>query len=159
MLNEISGDAVMFLMNALYFKGDWSYQFDEDLTSDRPFHTDGSNSVNVSTMKGDVGSKVTSGSNYMAIELPYGCTNFTMVVVVPGGTLSDFVTTLTAEKWNTITSAFDDQEKFGHAAVAPKTPVEAEPEKNGNPDHRNDQTDLKGVCQVGNGNPGVKAQY
>jgi serpin B len=116
-LDEISGDAVMFLMNALYFKGDWSYQFDKLLTSDRPFYTDGLNSVDVSTMKGDVGSKVTSGSNYMAIELPYGCTNFTMVVVVPGGTLSDFITTLTAEKWNTITSAFDDQEKFGELTV------------------------------------------
>lgn len=116
-LDEISGDAVMFLMNALYFKGDWSYQFDKLLTSDRPFYTDGLNSVDVSTMKGDVGSKVTSGSNYMAIELPYGCTNFTMVVVVPGGTLSDFITTLTAEEWNTITSAFDDQEKFGELTV------------------------------------------
>jgi serpin B len=116
-LDEISGDAVMFLMNALYFKGDWSYQFDKLLTSDRPFYTDGLNSVDVSTMKGDVGSKVTSGSNYMAIELPYGCTNFTMVVVVPGGTLFDFITSLTAEKWNTITSAFDDQEKFGELTV------------------------------------------
>ena len=116
-LDEISGDAVMFLMNALYFKGDWSYQFDKALTSDRPFHTDGSSSVDVSTMKGDVGSKVTYGSNYKAIELPYGCTNFTMVVVVPEGTLSDFITSLTAEKWNTITSAFDDQEKFGELTV------------------------------------------
>ena len=116
-LNEISGDAVMFLMNALYFKGDWSYQFDEDLTSDKPFHTDGSNSVNVSTMKGDVGSKVTSGTGYKAIELPYGCTNFTMVVVVPEGTLSDFMTSFTAEKWNTITSAFDNQEKYGELTV------------------------------------------
>ncbi len=71
-LNEISGDAVMFLMNALYFKGDWSYQFDKDLTSDRPFYTDGTNSVNVSTMKGDVGSKVTYGTGYRAIEMPYG---------------------------------------------------------------------------------------
>jgi serpin B len=53
----------------------------------------------------------------MAIELPYGCTNFSMVVVVPGGTLSDFITSLTAEKWNTITSAFDDQEKFGELTV------------------------------------------
>jgi len=116
-LDEISGDAVMFLMNALYFKGDWSYQFDKGLTSNRTFYTDGSSSVEVSTMKGDVGSKVTSGSNYMAVELPYGCTNFTMVVVVPGGTLSDFITSLTAEKWNTITSAFDDQEKFGELTV------------------------------------------
>lgn len=116
-LNEISGDAVMFLMNALYFKGDWSYQFDEALTSDRSFHTDGTHSVNVSTMKGDVGSKVTSGTGYKAIELPYGCTNFTMVVVVPEGTLSDFMTSFTAEKWNTITSAFDGQEKFGELTV------------------------------------------
>jgi len=116
-LNEISGDAVMFLMNALYFKGDWSYQFDKALTSDRPFHTDGSNSVDVSTMKGEVGSRVTSGTGYKAIELPYGCTNFTMVVIVPEGTLSDFITSFTAEKWNTITSAFDDQEEFGELIV------------------------------------------
>ncbi len=116
-LDEISGDAVMFLMNALYFKGDWSYQFDKLLTSDRPFYKEGLNSVDVSTMKGDVGSKVTYGSNYKAIELPYGCTNFTMVVVVPEGTLSDFISTLTAEKWNTITSAFNDQEEFGEMTV------------------------------------------
>lgn len=116
-LDEISGDAVMFLMNALYFKGDWSYQFDKALTSDRPFYTSGSNSVTVSTMKGDVGSKVTYGSNYKAIELPYGRTNFTMVAVVPEGTLSDFNATLTAEKWNTITSSFDAQEVFGERIV------------------------------------------
>jgi serpin B len=116
-LNEISGNAVMFLMNALYFKGDWSYQFDEDLTSDKPFHTDGSNSVSVSTMKGDVGSKVTTGTGYKAIEMPYGCTNFTMVVVVPESTLTDFLPTFTAEKWNTITSAFDVQEKFNELTV------------------------------------------
>jgi len=116
-LDEISGDAVMFLMNALYFKGDWSYQFDEDLTSGRPFYTDGSNSVNASTMKGDVGSKVTFGTDYKAIELPYGCTNFTMVVVVPEGTLADFIAAFTPEKWNMITSAIDDQDKFGELTV------------------------------------------
>ena len=98
-LNEISGDAVMFIMNALYFKGDWSYQFDKSLTSERPFYTDGTNSVNVNTMKGDIGSKVTYGSNYSAIELPYGCTNFTMAVIVPEGTLADFNASFDAEKW------------------------------------------------------------
>ncbi len=116
-LNEISGDAVMFIMNALYFKGDWSYQFDKALTSDRPFYVSGSNPVNVSTMKGDVGSKVNYGSNYMAIELPYGCTNFTMVVIVPKGTLSDFIASFNVEEWNTITSVFDSQDKFGELTV------------------------------------------
>ncbi|MBP7029114.1 MAG: serpin family protein [Bacteroidales bacterium] len=116
-LNEISPEAVMFIMNALYFKGDWSYQFDKDLTSDRAFYTDGSNSVNVSTMKGEVGSKVTGGAGYSAIELPYGQTNFTMIVIVPTGTLTDFTALLDAEKWNTITSAFDGQEEYGKLTV------------------------------------------
>jgi serine protease inhibitor len=116
-LDNISPDAVMFLMNALYFKGDWSYQFDKSQTSDRPFYTDGSTSVNVSTMKGDVGSKVTTGSNFRAIELPYGCTNFTMVVIVPVGSLPDFITSFTTEKWNAITSAFEQTEEYNELTV------------------------------------------
>lgn len=116
-LDEISPEAVMFIMNALYFKGDWSYQFDKDLTADRPFYTDGSNSVDVSTMKGEVGSKVTFGAGYRAIEMPYGQTNFTMDVIVPAGTLSDFTASLDAEKWNTITSGFDGQEEYGKLTV------------------------------------------
>lgn len=116
-LDVISSDAVMFIMNALYFKGDWSYQFDKSLTSDRPFYTDGSTSVNVSTMKGDIGSKVTYGTGYNAIELPYGCTNFTMVVIVPEGTLSDFNASFDAERWNEITSAFDQSDDYGEVTV------------------------------------------
>ena len=116
-LNEISDNAVMFIMNALYFKGDWSYQFNKDLTSDRPFYTSGSSSVDVSTMKGDVGSRVTYGTGYRAIEMPYGQTNFTMVVIVPEGTLADFNASFDAEKWNTVTSALDNQEKYGELTV------------------------------------------
>ena len=116
-LDEISPDAVMFLMNALYFKGDWSYQFDKALTSDRPFFTTGGNSVNVPTMNGKLGSKVTAGDNYKAIELPYGRTNFTMVVIVPDETLASFNTSFTAEMWNAITSTFDEQEEYGEMIV------------------------------------------
>ena len=116
-LDEISPDAVMFLMNALYFKGDWSYQFDKSLTSDRPFYIPGGNSVNVSTMNGKVGSKVADGDNYKAIELPYGRTNFTMVIIVPDETLPSFNTSFTAEKWNAITSAFDGQQEYGEMIV------------------------------------------
>jgi serpin B len=116
-LDSISPEAVMFLMNALYFKGDWSYQFDKALTSDRPFYTTGGNSVNVSTMNGKVGSKVTGGDDYKAIELPYGRTNFTMVIIKPDETLASFNTSFTAEKWNTITSAFDGQQEYGEIIV------------------------------------------
>ena len=116
-LNEISAEAVMFIMNALYFKGDWSYQFDKDLTSDRAFHTSGSGSVNVRTMKGDVGSRVAYGTGYRAIEMPYGQTNFTMVVIVPEGTLNEFNASFDVEGWYDITTGFDNQEKFGELTV------------------------------------------
>jgi serpin B len=117
-LDEISPDAVMFLMNALYFKGDWSYQFDKALTSDKPFFTTGGNSINVSTMYGEVGSKVTAGDNYKAVELPYGCTNFTMVIIVPDETLASFNTSFTAERWSAITSTFDAQQEYGEMIVS-----------------------------------------
>ena len=116
-LDEISGDAVMFLMNALYFKGDWSFQFDKALTSNRPFYITETTSVDVTTMKSEVGSKVYWGSNYKAVELPYGSTNFTMVVIVPYGTLPAFNSSFTAGEWNTITSAFDGIEEYGKLNV------------------------------------------
>jgi serpin B len=116
-LDEISPDAVMFIMNALYFKGDWSYQFDKSLTSERPFNLDGGGSVNVNTMNGEIGSKVAYGSNYKAIELPYGRTNFTMVVIVPEETVSDYNATFTGESWNSITSVLDGQDEYGKLKV------------------------------------------
>ncbi|MFP4488787.1 MAG: serpin family protein, partial [Bacteroidales bacterium] len=69
-LDEISSDAVMFIMNALYFKGDWTTQFDESLTEGRMFYPDGSEGLMVSTMTGEVGAKTYTGDNYKAIEIP-----------------------------------------------------------------------------------------
>ncbi len=116
-LDEISEDAVMFLMNALYFKGDWSYQFDKSATEDRTFHPDGGTTVNVSTMNSEVGAKVVYGNNYKAVEMPYGRTNFTMIVIVPEETLATFYTSFTSGVWNSITSGFDGADEYGKLIV------------------------------------------
>ncbi|MCU0456315.1 MAG: serpin family protein [Bacteroidales bacterium] len=116
-LDEISAEAVMFIMNALYFNGDWSYQFDKSLTQDRPFYPDGGSTVNVSTMKGEVGSKVVFGNNFKAIEMPYGRTNFTMVVIVPTQTLSVFLPALTSQSWDQLTDDLDAVSDFGEIIV------------------------------------------
>jgi serpin B len=116
-IQEISAQAVMFIMNALYFNGDWSYQFDKSLTQERPFYPDGASSVNVSTMNGEVGSKIVSGNGFKVIEMPYGRTNFTMIVVVPDGTLGTFYQSFTNESWNQITSNLDQMAEFGKAIV------------------------------------------
>jgi len=111
-LDEISADAVMFIMNALYFKGDWSNQFDESLTEDRMFYPDGSDGLMVSTMTGEVGAKTYSGDNYNAVELPYGRTNFTMVIMVPDETLADFTGSFTSSEWTALTDAFGAMDDY-----------------------------------------------
>jgi serine protease inhibitor len=116
-LEEISIDAVMFIMNALYFKGDWSYQFDKSETQDRPFYPDDGSSVSVSTMNSEVGAKVVHGNNYKAVEMPYGRTNFTMIVIVPTETLGAFYTSLNQQLWTSITSGFDETNEFGKLIV------------------------------------------
>jgi serpin B len=116
-LDEISNDAVMFLMNALYFKGDWSYQFDKSATENRAFHPDGGTTANVSTMNSEIGAKVVYGNNFKAVEMPYGRTNFTMIVIVPTETLATFYPSFTSEVWNSITSGFDEVDEYGKLVV------------------------------------------
>jgi serpin B len=116
-LDEISGNAVMFLMNALYFKGDWSYQFDKTQTEPRPFYLSSGSSIDVSTMLGEVGAKIVYGSDYKVLEMPYGRTNFTMVVVVPNENLNDFYAGFNAEVWSEITNSIDNYPDFSTTVV------------------------------------------
>ena len=116
-LDQITAESVMFIMNALYFKGDWSYQFDKSKTTDRPFKPDNGPEINVSTMTGEVGAKIVCSGEYKAIELPYGRTNFTMVVIVPKNSLETFNASFEGDLWNNITSGFDATEEFGKVIV------------------------------------------
>jgi serpin B len=120
-ISEISSDAVMFLMNALYFKGNWSSQFESSLTSQKPFYLSNGEIVNVSTMQGEVITKQAWGSNYTALELPYGQTNFTMVIIVPTGNLSSFYESFNGSLWNEISQSIDSQTEYrGLEVILPK---------------------------------------
>ncbi len=108
-IDQISAQTVMFLMNALYFKGDWTYQFNKSETRNQPFYLDGGGQISVPTMSGKIQAKTFSGTNFRAIELPYGRKNFSMVVIVPNGTLGQFYQTFTTETWNQITATLDNE--------------------------------------------------
>ena len=116
-LNSISSDAVMFLMNALYFKGDWTYQFDKNKTAPSSFFLENGNQIQVDMMKGSIGSKRTTLSGAAIIEMPYGRTNFSMVVMVPNNSISEFVSNLDASVWNEITTSLDRQNEWSEFDV------------------------------------------
>lgn len=106
-LEEISPDAVMFLMNALYFKGQWTYQFDPSLSSPVQFHPENGDGVNVPMMKGNFPYRKYSDNRCTAVELNYGQQNFAMDIIVPNETLGDFLTDFTGDSWQSIVTGLD----------------------------------------------------
>jgi serpin B len=106
-LDEIDPGMVMFLMNALYFKGSWTYQFEENQTSDLPFYKKDGSSVNVKMMRNTIPVKSYTGNGSISVELPYGQQNFAMVVVLPDNSLDEFLADLDGTIWAGITAGLD----------------------------------------------------
>ena len=85
MLDQLSADDIMLLINAIYFKGKWGTQFLTKNTTLRAFTLPGSAQVDVPTMLNETSYKVSLGDNAGMIELPYGQGNFVMDIILPAG--------------------------------------------------------------------------
>lgn len=107
-IDNINPNLVMFLMNALYFQGDWTTQFNKDATAKRPFTLHDGEEIMVDAMYEDeVVSMVLYAEEFKGIELPFGRKNFSMVIVVPRDSFDTFLNDLTPEVWKGITDHFD----------------------------------------------------
>lgn len=74
---------VMFLINAIYFKGTWTYQFDEDLTQDDQFiHPDGSETP-CKMMAHSAFHRYYFNERFQAADLSYGDGAFSMTIFLP----------------------------------------------------------------------------
>ncbi len=103
MLDGLSPDLAMLLINAIYFNGRWRYQFDKKETADKPFYITPDAPVNVPMMYQKENFAVIRSENATMIDLPYGQGNYTMVVMLPdeGVTLQEVAATLSPKRWNT----------------------------------------------------------
>ncbi|MCK4224604.1 MAG: serpin family protein [candidate division Zixibacteria bacterium] len=74
---------VMFLINAIYFKGTWTYQFDKSLTKDDWFTLpDGSKKAcKMMTQEGEF--QYFRNADFQALDLPYGDGDFSMTIFLP----------------------------------------------------------------------------
>ncbi len=101
-LDQIEPNHVMFLLNALYFKGDWKSKFDPKKTLDTPFKLENGQSKNVKMMYASSDFKVAYGSNYNAIQLPYANGQFNMTLLIPKGesTVDELLKGITGEGWS-----------------------------------------------------------
>ncbi len=101
----------LYLINAIYFKGDWTEQFDPHLTQPRGFRLPDGTTVNVPTMthghEADV--RVTHRPYATIVDLPYGGAAFSMTIVLPHDTSSadHLIDALTPEQWNEWTASLE----------------------------------------------------
>ena len=130
-LDQISPEAVMFLMNALYFKGDWTWQFDPELTSYGPFYLQDGTTVTVPMMQGKINAKTYMGEGFAALELFYGRKNYSMVIILPDDGLDSWMENLQPADWSSVTSGLD-QEAYLHEVMVklPKFSFEYEKKLN-----------------------------
>ncbi|HMI43634.1 MAG TPA: serpin family protein, partial [Gemmatimonadaceae bacterium] len=103
-LDRIADNEVMFLINAIYFKGIWQKQFDKSKTVDAPFRAADGTTSTVKMMSRAAGVESSSTPEYSAVDLPYGNSAFTMTVVLPNGDIDAFAESFNQAKWNTLVS-------------------------------------------------------
>jgi serpin B len=106
--DELPPNLVMLLLNAIYFKGDWTYEFDKSLTKDAPFTLPDGNEQTVKMMSQPGEGDFLHFSNDVVeiIDLPYGRQAFSMTVLLPhpGESIDALVAGIDDETWQSWTA-------------------------------------------------------
>jgi serine protease inhibitor len=74
---------LMFLINAIYFKGDWTYKFEEELTQSADFYGLHSDVYPCQLMHQEGDFLYLQTSDFQAVDLPYGIGDFRMALFLP----------------------------------------------------------------------------
>jgi serine protease inhibitor len=106
--DEIDQYTMMFLINAIYFKGTWTYEFDEKLTSDDWFMKSDAVKKPCKMMKQKGDFQYLETDDFQAIDLPYGNGKFSMTIFLPkpDKTVDWLITELSPGKWGDWIDAF-----------------------------------------------------
>lgn len=114
-IDQVPGNIVMYLINAVYFKGTWLRPFDKDKTEDRPFTKADGSKVTVEMMNhGQTVLPYRGAEKYQAVDLAYGDSVFSMTVILPreGFSVDDIIADVDETFWQEQNWTFANQELF-----------------------------------------------
>ena len=101
-VKDLDPQTILIIVNAIYFKGNWSQEFDKSATQDLPFTLlDGTQKQQpLMSQSGDY--PYYEQEQFQAISLPYGEGRWSFYVFLPkkGTSLESFYENLTAENWD-----------------------------------------------------------
>jgi serine protease inhibitor len=103
-IDQIDADMVLFLINAIYFKGLWSKPFDEKLTKTQVFHLPSGSQKQTPMMSQSGDYSYYRGDKFQAVSLPYGEGNTALYLFLPDkeSSLKQFLGSFTfdnCEQW------------------------------------------------------------
>lgn len=111
LLESIAPEEVLFLVNAIYFKGTWRTAFDPRNTREGPFHGANGQDLAVSLMMLKDELRYAETADWQAVDLLYGNGTFAMTVLLPaaGQTPAQLVAELSPERWTELTEQFQER--------------------------------------------------
>ena len=107
-VDEINADAVLFLINAIYFKGQWQVEFKKEKTAPDMFRLSGTERKEVPMMSQSGDYFYYKGKDFQSVALPYGKGSVSMYIFLPDEQtgLDQFERSLTSENWETWMKSF-----------------------------------------------------
>lgn len=105
----IPPNVVAYLIDALYFKADWTYQFDEADTRDASFRRPDGSTVQVQMMSQEGPFSTRTDGDMSMVRLPYGSGRFSMILALPreGKDLAEVAARLQPDRWRQWMAEFD----------------------------------------------------
>ena len=124
-VDRITPQTLLFLINAIYFKGSWQDEFDESMTRPSTFHLPDGSEKRVQMMRREGAYPYFRGERFEATSLPYGDGRLGMYIFLPNrdSNLNRFLRNLNEENWEDWISQLQDRR---HELMLPRFKLEYE---------------------------------
>jgi serpin B len=111
LLDQISDGEILFLINAIYFKGKWRETFEKKDTQNGPFQAADGRTRTAALMDQTDTLRYDETDDYQAVDLLYGNGSFAMTVLLPkaGRTPADVLAGLDPASWRDLAGRFRDE--------------------------------------------------
>ena len=111
-VDQVGARTILFLINAIYFKGDWTTAFDPKKTREQDFFLSDGSTKKVQMMSQTGKYAAYRGKEFQVIRLPYDNGRLGMYVFLPNADLplKTLIRNLTIDNWNQWQSEFQQQQ-------------------------------------------------